>query len=285
MSLRHPLRGVQGLKNDLVQMMMGGGSDQRVIPRMGGNIGPTQKQVYSGMRQGVASLSGAEAMAQMHDNPNLKNFLLMAMGAPTGGAAGMVPLKAIDLGKNVGRLERASRRGDSVFNVVGGKIPFSSMNDMDARRKLAREFAGDYLSNVPRDVRKASMREARDMTGVPVHYNMHDAQDRHIGSVSYRMHPDKVYIDGVWVDPSARNTRAAFHLLDQPVNAAKERGLPLDAYITEKTGALARIAQRAAKKKGVNFIGASHDQVMGGGIRAMIDHLNANTGRRYPGAH
>jgi len=82
MSLRHPLRGVQGLKNDLVQMMMGGGSDQRVIPHFGGNTGPTQKQVYSGMRQGVASLSGADAIANFHDNPGLKSGIGLAMAVP-----------------------------------------------------------------------------------------------------------------------------------------------------------------------------------------------------------
>ena len=81
----HPLRSIKQTTHDLVQMMMGGGSDQPILPHFGGNRGPTEKQAYSGIRQGVTSITGADAIASMHDHPSLKHLAMMAASLPTGG--------------------------------------------------------------------------------------------------------------------------------------------------------------------------------------------------------
>jgi GNAT superfamily N-acetyltransferase len=193
------------------------------------------------------------------------------------------PAKTVPVGDEGMVLERASRRGDNVLNIAGQKMEVGKHIDDEQRRKLARKFAGDYLSNVSPEARRSALRMARNEQGVPVHYNLKNARGGRSGSISMSLHPQKVYVHGVWVDPTQRNTRAGLHLIDEAIKTAKKAGHnTIDGHIVESTGKLAALARKRAARKGVKWVGADTQP---GDLRGMIELLNQQAGHGYRGSH
>lgn len=217
--------------------------------------------------------------------PHALNDFRKSPGLMTGVGAAMalpIPGKMFNLGPET-KLLRASRMGDSTMNIQGASIPFSGATLSDERRALARQNAGDYLSNVTPHQRTQAIRDARKEMGVPVAYNL-EHKGEHIGSVNYSIEPDKVYVHGIYVKPEHRGSVSHFKNLMQPVVEATEGGKrTIDGYVVnDRLRELAKRMMERGRIKGGPALKYSVTKQAGGQIQAFLDTLR---GGDYPGAH